>query len=176
MARKIFSLFDEYQSKENGKHTLRAMQENARQGYWNGSKPPFGYKTVEVDAIGNKGKKKKRLAVDIAEAATVRRIYDLYLNGHRGDPVGMKDIATLLTNQGLTMRGSLWRMQKIHQILSEETYIGNYYFNITCCKTRKAKPQEEWIRFDVEPIIAAEVFSRARTLRSARREPICRQS
>src|SRR5512134_3204787 len=25
MARKIFSLFDEYQSKENGKHTLRAM-------------------------------------------------------------------------------------------------------------------------------------------------------
>jgi DNA invertase Pin-like site-specific DNA recombinase len=42
MARKIFSLFDEYQSKENGKHTLRAMQENARQGYFNGSNPPFG--------------------------------------------------------------------------------------------------------------------------------------
>jgi DNA invertase Pin-like site-specific DNA recombinase len=31
MARSIFSLFDEYQSKENSKHTLRAMKENARQ-------------------------------------------------------------------------------------------------------------------------------------------------
>ena len=29
MARKIFSIFDEYQSKENGKHTLRAMKEKA---------------------------------------------------------------------------------------------------------------------------------------------------
>jgi DNA invertase Pin-like site-specific DNA recombinase len=37
MARKMFSMFDEYQSKENGKHTLRGMQENARQGYFNGS-------------------------------------------------------------------------------------------------------------------------------------------
>ena len=51
----IFSLFDEYQSKENGKHTLRAMKENARQGFFNGSRPPFGFETVETEAIGNKG-------------------------------------------------------------------------------------------------------------------------
>jgi DNA invertase Pin-like site-specific DNA recombinase len=48
MARKIFSVFDEYQSKENGKHTLRAMKENARHGFWNGSKSPFGYRVEEV--------------------------------------------------------------------------------------------------------------------------------
>jgi site-specific DNA recombinase len=30
MVRQVFALFDEYQSKENAKHTLRAMQENAR--------------------------------------------------------------------------------------------------------------------------------------------------
>jgi len=35
MIRQIMALFDEYQSKENGKHTLRAMKENARQGFWN---------------------------------------------------------------------------------------------------------------------------------------------
>ena len=40
MMRQIMALFDEYQSKENAKHTLRAMRENARQGYWNGSRPP----------------------------------------------------------------------------------------------------------------------------------------
>ena len=58
MASKIFSLFDEYQSKENGKHTLRAMKENARRGFINGSKPPYGYRAVEVDIEGAKGKKK----------------------------------------------------------------------------------------------------------------------
>ena len=37
MMRRLFSVFDEYQSKENGKHTLRAINENARQGFFNGS-------------------------------------------------------------------------------------------------------------------------------------------
>ncbi|MET4070634.1 DNA invertase Pin-like site-specific DNA recombinase [Bradyrhizobium sp. S3.2.6] len=36
MIRQIMALFDEYQSKENAKHTLRAMKENARQGFWSG--------------------------------------------------------------------------------------------------------------------------------------------
>jgi site-specific DNA recombinase len=44
--RQIMTLFDEYQSKENAKHTLRAMKENARQGYWNGALPPIGYRIV----------------------------------------------------------------------------------------------------------------------------------
>ena len=64
MARKIFSLFDEYQSKENGKHTLRAMKENAHQGFWNGSRPPFGYQTQETERTGNKGKHKKVLVIN----------------------------------------------------------------------------------------------------------------
>jgi DNA invertase Pin-like site-specific DNA recombinase len=34
MVRQILNLFDEYQSKENAKHVLRAMKENARQGFW----------------------------------------------------------------------------------------------------------------------------------------------
>src|ERR1019366_5040605 len=41
MIRQIMALFDEYQSKENAKHTLRAMKENARQGFWNGALPPI---------------------------------------------------------------------------------------------------------------------------------------
>ena len=48
MVRQILNLFDEYQSKENAKHVLRAMNENARQGYWNGARPPFGYAAVAV--------------------------------------------------------------------------------------------------------------------------------
>jgi DNA invertase Pin-like site-specific DNA recombinase len=39
MMRQMMALFDEYQSKESGKHTLRAMRENARQGFWNDFPP-----------------------------------------------------------------------------------------------------------------------------------------
>jgi site-specific DNA recombinase len=92
MASKIFSLFDEYQSKENenGKHTLRAMQENARQGFCNGSRPHFGFRAVESPALGNKGQRKKRLAVDADEAQIVRRIFELYLCGDQGAAMGCK--------------------------------------------------------------------------------------
>jgi site-specific DNA recombinase len=58
MARSIFSLFDEYQSRENAKHTLRAMKENARQGFFNGPTPPYGFRKVEAETQGNKGKEK----------------------------------------------------------------------------------------------------------------------
>ena len=39
MVSSILVSFDAYQSRENGKHTSRAMKENARQGFWNGSLP-----------------------------------------------------------------------------------------------------------------------------------------
>jgi len=29
----VIALFDEYQSKENAKHVIRSMKENARQGF-----------------------------------------------------------------------------------------------------------------------------------------------
>jgi DNA invertase Pin-like site-specific DNA recombinase len=82
MARKIFSIFDEYQSRENAKHTLRAMKENARRGFFNGSTPPYGYQKVEVSIPGNKGKK-KRLEVDPVEAGTVKKFSICICQGPR---------------------------------------------------------------------------------------------
>ena len=122
MASKLFSLFDEYQSKENAKHTQRAMQENARQGYWNGSVPPFGYRAMATDTVGNRGRRKRRLELDPLEAESVREIYRLYLHGRDGNVLGMKAIAAHLNGQGLTMRGHPWRMQKINRLLADPLY------------------------------------------------------
>src|SRR5271166_5973176 len=58
MMRKVIALFDEYQSKENAKHVIRSMKENARQGFWNGATPPLGYKLIEAEKRGAKIKKK----------------------------------------------------------------------------------------------------------------------
>src|SRR6476659_6120552 len=89
MMRQVIALFDEYQSKENAKHVLRSMKENARQGYWNGARPPFGFKTVEVERRGSRIKKK--LAIDAVEADTVQLIFRLFLEGDSGSgPMGVK--------------------------------------------------------------------------------------
>ena len=82
MMRQVIALFDEYQSKENAKHVLRAMKENARQGFWNGSRPPLGYTAVEAERRG--ARVKKKLAVDPVEAEQVRLIFQLFLEGHAG--------------------------------------------------------------------------------------------
>jgi DNA invertase Pin-like site-specific DNA recombinase len=58
MMRKVIALFDEYQSKENAKHVIRSMKENARQGFWNGATAPLGYRLVEAEKRGTKIKKK----------------------------------------------------------------------------------------------------------------------
>ena len=165
MASKIFSLFDEYQSKENGKHTLRAMQENARQGFCNGSRPPFGFRTVDAPARGNKGQHKKRLAIDAAEAAIVRRIFDLYLNGVA---MGCKSIAYFLNERGITLRGRRWMRARVHEVLANPAYAGEYYFNRIDGKTRKPKPPSEWVKVAVEPIIDPAIFHRVQLRRSAR--------
>jgi site-specific DNA recombinase len=70
MMRKVIALFDEYQSKENAKHVIRSMKENARQGFWNGATPPLGYRLIEAEKRG--AKIKKKLEVDPVEAETVR--------------------------------------------------------------------------------------------------------
>jgi hypothetical protein len=55
------------------------LKENARQGFWNGSLPPIGYRVVAAEQRG--AKVKKRLEIDPLHADTVRLIYRLALQG-----------------------------------------------------------------------------------------------
>ena len=168
MTRKIFSIFDEYQSKENGKHTLRAMKENARQGYSNGSRPPFGYRTLEAEAVGNKGKRKKRLSIDPVESLQVKKVFDLYQHGTGGEPMGAKKIATYLNDRGQTLRSAKWTRGRVHEVLSNRTYTGDLYFNKQDNKTRTAKPVAEWILLPVEPIIDKDRFESVQQRKASR--------
>src|SRR5947199_9921108 len=106
MIRQIMALFDEYQSKENAKHTLRAMKENARQGFWNGALPPIGYRIVE--ASEQRGHRtKKTLEIDPVPAETVRLIFRLAREGSGSSgPLGVKSIAAHLNASCVrTIRG-----------------------------------------------------------------------
>ncbi len=167
MMRQLFSVFDEYQSAENSKHTLRAMKENARQGFFNGSRPPFGYRVVDTVLPGRRGVK-KRIEVDPTEAHVVRMIFDVYLSGHEGIEVGLKSVAELLNNRGLRYRSAPWNRMLVHQVLSNPVYTGKAIFNQRNNKTGKLKPPDEWIITEVEPIIESGVFAGVRSRAAAR--------
>ncbi len=169
LTRRIIALTDEMRSKEDAKHVSRGMQENARQGYWNGARAPFGYKAAAADRRGDKIKKK--LAIDPKDAETVKLIFKLFLEGDgRSGPLGVMAIAKWLNTSGhRTPTGKLFYTSRVHSILTDETYIGCAWFNRRNSRTGEARPREEWIKVPVPPILAEEAFQRVQMLLSDRR-------
>ncbi len=168
MMRQIIALFDEYQSRENAKHVLRAMKENARQGFYNGSPLPLGYKVEEVEKRG--ARIKKRLVVDPVEAETVKTIFRLCrLGDGRAGPIGVKGVSCWLNMRGYRTRtGGLFGVGAVHKILTNTVYIGKWVFNRRCGKTFKEKPASEHIVVDVPPIIAKDEFEAVQASLKAR--------
>jgi site-specific DNA recombinase len=167
MMRQIMALFDEYQSKENAKHVLRAMKENARQGFWNGSLPPIGYRVVAAEQRG--AKIKKKLEIDPHHAETVRLAFQLALRGDgTSGPMGVKSIANHLNAKGiLTRDGGRWGIGSLHRLLTRPAYIGRHEFNKRG-KTKELKPTDEVITVAVPPIIDEATFATVKERMKAR--------
>jgi site-specific DNA recombinase len=142
MFRKLLNVFDEHQSRENAKHVHRAMCENARQGFWNGSYAPFGYWAQVAERRG--AKDKKVLVVDDEEARAVREIFDL-ASGGEGRPLGVKAIACRLTDRGVTRRGVRFSTGSVYEVLTSSTYYGQHYFNRRDCRTGAPRPPSQWV-------------------------------
>ena len=169
MIRQIMALFDEYQSKENAKHTLRAMKENARQGFWNGALPPIGYRIVL--AAAQRGHRiKKTLEIDPIQAESVRLIYRLAREGNGSSgPMGVKSIAKHLNEAGIRTRdGGSWRVDAVHKVLTRTTYVGRHRFNTKYWKTRERKPETEVVEMAVPPIIDGVEFEAVQALLKSR--------
>ncbi len=167
MMRQIMALFDEYQSKENAKHVIRALKENARQGFWNGSLPPIGYRTVAAEQRG--AKTKKKLEIDPLHADTVRLIYRLALEGDgTTGQMGVKNIVSYLNSRRIFTRdGGRWGIGQVHRILTRRTYMGEHEFNKRT-KTKELKPVSEIVIVPVPPIIDPETFDAVQKLLKAR--------
>ena len=167
MMRQIMALFDEYQSKEAAKHVLRAMKENARQGFWNGSLPPIGYRVVAAEQRG--AKIKKKLEIDPHHAQTVRLAFSLALRGDgMSGPMGVKAITSHLNANGiLTRDGGRWGIGSLHRLLTRPAYIGRHEFNKRG-KTKELKPSDEVITVAVPPIIDEATFATVQARMKAR--------
>ena len=168
MMRKVIALFDEYQSKENAKHVIRSMKENARQGFWNGATAPLGYKIVEAEKRGEKIKKK--LDVDVVEAETVKLIYNLYLHGDgKSGALGVKEVVKWLNRNGhRTRRGDTFGVASVHKILTNTVYVGQWKYNTRSSRTGQRKPAEEIVSIPVPAVIDPHLFEQVQRQLHAR--------
>ena len=167
MMRQIMALFDEYQSKENAKHVMRALKENARQGSWNDSLPPIGYRVIAAEQRG--AKVKKKLEIDPLHADTVRLIYRLALEGDgTTGQMGVKNIVSYLNRNCRFIRdGGRWGIGQVHRILTRRTYMGEHESNKRS-KSKALKPVSEIVAVPVPPIIERETFDAVQALLKAR--------
>ena len=165
LIRRIILLFDEYSSKENSKHTLRAMRKNASEGFWNGSRPPFGYQVVEAERRGDKVKKK--LEIDPDETPLVKWMFEMALKGtpEKGR-LGVQAISATLNAMGLTHRGKRFHTSFVHKLLTNPVYSGTARFNVRCAKTGQLKPADEIVEASVPAIIDPGEFLRLQDILS----------
>ena len=156
--RTVVGALDEYQSKETAKHVARSMIENARQGFWNGARAPFGYRTYAAETRG--ARIKKKIEINPYEAEMVKQIFRLYVFGEgESGPLGVKQITTTLNDEGFTTRdGRSFRVQFIDSVLRNTTYVGEHYFNRNDSRRGKQRPREEWVPFPMPRVVEDSLF------------------
>ena len=167
LVKNVVGIIDEYQSRENSKHVIRCLRANAEQGFFNGSKPPYGYQSIKTDIPSRTGYK-KRLAIDVQEAEVVKLIFKLSLQGEDGISWGVKKIAEFLNRNGYTRRGNVWQKQKVHSILTSNTYIGEYETFKVDTNKKKLRPKQDWVITKIPAIIDREEFDQVQKGLSAR--------
>ncbi|CAN0393023.1 unnamed protein product, partial [Discosporangium mesarthrocarpum] len=173
LMRSIISAFDTYQSDETAKHVTRTMKANAEQGFWNGGRAPFGYRTKVVEKRGKS--EKKVLEIEPREAEIVRLMFRLYLGQHPDakGPIGLHEMSKWLAARRLYARGGKpFYKGQVHEILRKETYAGTHYYNRTDSRTKQKRPREEWIAQEVPCLIDRETFDQVQSMLTARRPKV----
>ena len=148
-------------------------------GFRQGGAPGFGLRRMLIDERGSpKGQlqrgEQKSIQTDRVvlvpgpadEQATVRWIYDAFVNDGRSE----KDIAAALNARGVTTDlDRPWSRATVHQVLTNEKYIGNNVFNKVSFKLKQRRvsnDRERWVRAEgcYEPIVDKALFQRAREI------------
>jgi site-specific DNA recombinase len=131
------------------------------------NRPPYGYKVIEKDG-------KRLLAIVDAEANVIRIIFDLYVNQN----YTIYAIAKYLDDHKISKpesRAKGWSHGTIRNILTNETYIGRWYYGktkfekdlITGKKKRGKQPKSEWLLVEVPPILSDDIFTAAQKRRKS---------
>lgn len=158
----VFEAFDQFESEVIGDRTRNAMSENARRGFANGSRPPFGYRRERVDGPWDRAK--SRFVVEPNEADVVREAFNLYVSG-----LGGKGVARDLNRREILHRGNPWDRNKVLALVENTAYVGRLVWGKRDARGAP-RPEAQWVTTAVEPIVELELFDLARSVRT-RRDP-----
>nr|WP_200918182.1 recombinase family protein [Jeongeupia sp. HS-3] len=170
-------------SRELGVKVFAGACNIVQHGFRQGGAPGFGLRRQLVDEKNNiKGVlsrgERKSIQTDRVilvpgppeEIAVVHRIYRLFLEEGLPERV----IASILNREGILSDASVpWSRGTIHQILTNEKYIGNNVYNRTSFKLKVRhvrNPPEQWIRKEAafEAIVPVQMFMQAQAIIAAR--------
>ena len=146
----ILSVFAQLEREQIRERTMMGLQERAKDGYWRGGgNAPIGYVYDRQQGI---------LVIDDYEAMQIRKIFDLYVNGH----LSVTKTAKVMSSTYKNHYGSWKSRANIMAVLSNQTYLGKIPYN------------GEYFDGRHEPIIDQKTFAEAQRLlqlRSAGRKP-----
>lgn len=157
----ILEVVSEFYNLNLKNESMKGLQENAKRGYHNGGRAPYGYRLSRITDKGGVTKTVYVLGPE-SEASTVKRIFNHYVY----DGFGYSKIAVLLNSENIpTYYGQKWTAGSIRTILNNEAYTGNLVWNMCdYSKGCKKKDESEWIRCEnTHPaIVSHEVFNLAK--------------
>lgn len=174
------NVFNEWYARDTSKKIRAVFKAKGNSGKHLSTNPPFGYKKDPND--------KDKWIVDDEAAATVRRIFQMYVDGYRISEIGHKlteeKVETPMLyymNRGIKTNArseypEIWDSMSIKYILSQTAYAGHTVNFQTAVKSYKTKkqirlPKEDWIiyRNTQEPIIDEKTFETVQQMRKVKR-------
>lgn len=174
------NVFNEWYARDTSKKIRAVFKAKGNSGKHLSTNPPFGYKKDPDD--------KDKWIIDDEAAATVRRIFQMYVDGYRISEIGHKlteeKVETPILyykNRGIKTNArseypEIWDLMSIKYILSQTAYAGHTVNFQTAVKSYKTKkqirlPKEDWIiyRNTQEPIIDEKTFETVQQMRKVKR-------
>ena len=174
------NVFNEWYARDTSKKIRAVFKAKGNSGKHLSTNPPFGYKKDPND--------KDKWIIDDEAADTVRRIFQMYVDGYRISEIGHKlteeKVETPILyymNRGIKTNArseypEIWDLMSIKYILSQTAYAGHTVNFQTAVKSYKTKkqirlPKEDWIiyRNTQEPIIDEKTFETVQQMRKVKR-------
>ena len=174
------NVFNEWYARDTSKKIRAVFKAKGNSGKHLSTNPPFGYKKDPDD--------KDKWIIDDEAATTVRRIFQMYVEGYRISEIGHKlteeKVETPILyymNRGIKTNArseypEIWDLMSIKYILSQTAYAGHTVNFQTAVKSYKTKkqirlPKEDWIiyRNTQEPIIDEKTFETVQQMRKVKR-------
>lgn len=174
------NVFNEWYARDTSKKIRAVFKAKGNSGKHLTTNPPFGYKKDPND--------KDKWIIDEEAAATVRRIFQMYVDGYRISEIGHKlteeKVETPILyymNRGIKTNArseypEIWDLMSIKYILSQTAYAGHTVNFQTAVKSYKTKkqvnlPRNQWVIFrnTQEAIIDEKTFETVQQMRKAKR-------